>query len=51
MVLVDPNSILVKHKRFLRNLEDAKTREKEEQDRLNQEREEKKKAFKDIAAN
>jgi hypothetical protein len=42
---------LLKHKRFLKNLVDAKTKEKEEQEREEQEKENKIKKFKEIAGN
>ena len=48
---VDPNNILVKHRRFLKTLEDQKVREKEENEKNQQEREEKKKKFIETAAN
>ena len=35
-IIVDPNSILVKHRKFLRNLEEAKNKEKEETDMQNE---------------
>lgn len=48
---IDPNNILFKHRRFLKNLEDQKIREKEDQDRAEYEKEEKKKKFLETAAN
>ena len=51
VLIVDPNSILIKHKRFLKTLEGAKTKDREEQERIQQEREEKKLLFKENAAN
>ena len=48
---VDPNNILLKHKRFLKTLEEQKNREKEENDRLESEKEQKKKRFVEAAAN
>lgn len=48
---VDPNNILLKHKRFLRTLEEQKNREKEENERQENEKEHKKKRFVEAAAN
>lgn len=48
---MDPNNILIKHRKFLKGLENQKNKEKEERDRSEQEKEEKKKKFLDNAAN
>ena len=48
---MDPNNILLKHKRFLRQLEEQKMKEREEQDHHLNEKEEKKKRFLEAAAN
>ena len=47
----DPNSILMKHRRFLRGLEEAKTKEKEERDMEEENQQERVKTFKENAAN
>ena len=46
---VDPNNALIKHKRFLRNLEDQRNRDKEDKDREDHEKEEKVNKFKEQA--
>ena len=46
----DPNSILVRHRKFLKQLETQKNLEREEQMRDNEYQEGKRKAFKDQAA-
>lgn len=46
---VDPNNALLKHKRFLRNLEDQRIRDKEDKDREEFEKEEKVNKFKEQA--
>ena len=46
---VDPNNALLKHKRFLRNLEEQRNRDKEDKDREEYEKEEKVNKFKEQA--
>jgi hypothetical protein len=46
---IDPNNALLKHKRFLRNLEDQRMREKEEREREEYEKDEKVHKFKEQA--
>jgi hypothetical protein len=46
---VDPNNALLKHKRFLRNLEEQRLRDKEDKDREEVEKEEKVNKFKEQA--
>lgn len=48
---IDPNNILLKHRRFLKTLEEQKVKEKEERERGDMEKEEKKKKFVEAAAN
>lgn len=48
---MDPNSILLKHKRFIRGLEEQKQRERQDNELTQQEQDQKKKQFKDQAAN
>lgn len=50
MLIVDPNSILQKHRRFLKGLEEVKNKEREEKEMEHATNEEKKKAFKENAA-
>lgn len=47
---IDPNNALLKHKRFLRGLEEQKVKEKEEREREEQDKEIKVKKFKDNAS-
>ncbi len=49
-ILVDPNSILLKHKNFLRGLEEKKVKEREDKFKDEQDKEVKTKTFKDNAA-
>jgi hypothetical protein len=48
--IADPNSILFKHRRFLKQLEEQKMKEKDEKDREEEQKEKKVKQFKDVAA-
>ena len=48
--IVDPNNILMRHKRFLKGLEEAKTKEKVEREMTEQEKQEKMVKFKENAA-
>ena len=50
IALADPNSILVRHRRFLKQLERQKNIERQEQLDIMAEKENKTKAFKDAAA-
>lgn len=47
---IDPNNALIKHRRFLRSLEENKTKDKEERDLEQKERDERKKKFAEAAA-
>ena len=47
---MDPNNILIKHRRFLKGLEEQKVKEREDKGRGEVEREEKKKRFVEVAA-
>jgi hypothetical protein len=48
---IDPNNALLKHKRFLRGLEEQKVKEKEFRSKEDQEKDEKVKKFKENASN
>ena len=48
---IDPGNILVKHKRFLRILEEQKVKDREDREREEQEKQDKKKKLMEAAAN
>ena len=48
--IADPNSILVRHKKFLRQLEETKTRERDDKNAYEEEKQTKMKSFKENAA-